>query len=139
MSHAQRKRTGNNGQERVANLLYSYGRYVELMPEHCHYDLLVDHVHRCEVKTAKPAGRGDSLVWQFKLVRNGALIEEADFYIFRCEDVPYCSESIHLLRKAPLGVKTVAVSFRGLLNGLGKYAQAFREFAKGEVYEALDR
>ena len=137
MKPYERKLVGSEGEREVSRLLKMHGRTVESMPVNHHFDLLVDGLYKIEVKTARPKIGPQECEWQFKLTRNGELIEVADFYILRLKDVPFSKAAIHLLMPCPQGVATVKVTFRGLLNGMGYYAGAFRRFCAGNAEAAL--
>lgn len=128
---------GDRGQDLVYHLLgFTHGRKVHMGvrsgPRADKWDILVDGRWHIEVKTAAPRKVGaNPPTWFFNIHRHGLVDEsKVDFYVLRLEDVPYCKYPIHLLLPSPIGKPTVAVSFRALVNGYGRFAEAFRRFAK---------
>lgn len=120
-------------EERLAQLLRStYGRTVVQCAYNNSFDLLVDGL-RVEIKCAAPrSNSGAQMFWSFNLHRHGVLSEQTDVYILRLEQVPFCKYAIHMLFKAPVGVTTMVVSMRALLNQDFAAAVAdFYAFAKG--------
>jgi hypothetical protein len=127
---------GLRAEERIASFLKGkpYFRSVIQCAYNNPYDLVVDG-HRVEVKcaAARPdSDRPDSLIWTFNLHRHGILSEQTDLYLLRLEKVPYSKAAIHMLLKAPVGVTTLYISMRSLLNQEWAAAVAdFYTFAKG--------
>lgn len=99
-------------------LLYQRGVRVQTALYKDKYDLLLNGRIRIEVKTGKPRWVKGVPTWCFNIHRHGVLDESAvDFYVLRLEGVPYFRNAIHLLRKAPIGAKSVVVSLGSLLAG----------------------
>lgn len=124
---------GIEAENKVRSTLCAYGRKVESAGPRDSYDLLVDGL-RVEVKCAARQHDGKySITWKFNLHRHGVLSEQTDLYILRLEEVPYSKAAIHMLFKAPMGVTTISVSMRALLNQDWAAAVSdFYAFAKGE-------
>lgn len=126
---------GNNGQDAVYSRLHEFGRRVRMGGRAGigadKWDILVDDRWHVEVKTARPREINGSVGWYFNIHRHGVLDEsKVDLYILRLEKVPYSKYAIHLLLPSPLKQFTLAVTFRKLLNGFAKYAEAFQQFCK---------
>lgn len=127
------QKRGRLGEIRVAALLVRHGRKIKRMPYRCSFDFLVDGHIKVELKTAKRSRRRGFCAWQFNLHRHGNLSEACDYYILRLENIPECkSTAIHLLLKAPQARKTISISIRGLMNGMGQYARDFQQFSRGK-------
>jgi hypothetical protein len=126
---------GAAGELRVYQLLRRYGRKVQMGRYNEPFDILVDDSKRIEVKTCPSVNLRGRTAWCFNIHRHGTLDENnVDAYILRLEGVPEAKAALHLLVKAPLGVKRVNITLRSLFD---RYAQAtsdYRRFCKtGEL------
>lgn len=103
---------GQKSEAKVAAWLKRFGYAVSQTPYGCPFDLLVNG-WQCEVKHATPSEEGK---WKFNIHRHGELNESfVDFYIFSLDGVPFSKQSVYVLKKAPMGVKTIEMSFRTLM------------------------
>lgn len=102
------------------------------MPYNSSFDLLVDGKWRCEVKTSRPTNRKQHRSWFVNFHRHGKLSESVDLYIVRLEEVPEHKYAIHMLIKAPVGIKTMAFSMRSLIETAAPMVKDFRDFSKGQ-------
>lgn len=112
-----RTKTGRKGEYAIAQILRAHGRTVKMQGQHCPFDLLVDRIHRIEVKTSRARKIKGIPTWCFNIHRHGKLSERCDFYVLRLEGIPYCKYAVHLLLPAPVGRPTIAISFRSLVSG----------------------
>ena len=128
---AKARMDGERGEHNVCQLLIRNGRQVQRGRYNEPFDILVDGKTHIEVKTCRSIIKRGQTAWFFNIHRHGVLDEQGvDAYIFRLENVPETSAAIHLLFKAPLGILTVVISIRSLLNRYGVAMGDFRKFAK---------
>ncbi|GAC1632812.1 MAG: hypothetical protein NVS9B14_06520 [Candidatus Acidiferrum sp.] len=92
------------------------------------FDLWADRL-RVEVKTGEPKVRPSGIDWMFNVQSNGVLKEKTDIYVFRMEQVPQLGV-VHLLFRAPLGVRGMRISENMLRVKYFKAAEDFAAFAK---------
>jgi hypothetical protein len=119
-----------NGEFKVGAALSAFGHHIKRMPQHySHYDLLMDHKIRIEVKTSRIKGSKKKLFWGFNIHRHKIVQErEVDFYVFRFEDIPGSNKAIHALFEPPLTKQTIKYTQRQLLEGaIAEGVKRFRE------------
>jgi hypothetical protein len=133
---------GRNAELAVKRLLKLKGFGVKLIPEyHASYDLLVQGRVRIEVKSCDGIMRGTDeryrkIAWAFNIHRHNIIDESGiDYYVLRLGNVKLFAYPVMLLIPAPLGVPTISISVRSLLQRYSVYARAWVDFTP-ETLEA---
>lgn len=123
-----RQELGVLAESRVRAILNAAGRKAELGEYSRAFDLSVDG-WRVEVKCAEAQLHNGQPTWRFNIHRHGKLKEEyVDYYILRLESIPFVTNAVHYLLKAPLASPTISISFRSIV--AGDFAQAALDFER---------